>query len=395
MIPLEKTPHTQTDQLIKQAIGVAEYYGFLPIKLILPNYNENKRTKTRSITQYTEYSSSFDNELVSVMKSYIEHGHAQLTEPILIYNNYLNNQKDSDTILFGLHVIGALSSIAEALLVKTAIAVLDDLGIKEKRIHVNSLGDRDSANRFAKELTDYLRRNLNDLPGYSRQTMKKDIFCAYDQLLKEKHQVCAGAPSTVDFLTEASRQHLKEILEYFEVAEVEYKLDPTLIGHQDCYSKILFEIRAHTPSEKEGEELVVYARGGRYDEIAQQAFKQQVPAVGIVFECEKKGRIPKNISISTKKQKPKIYFIQLGFEARLRSLPIIESLRQAKIPVYQSLGKEQLSSQLELAEELQIPYSIIMGHKEALDGTVIVRKMDTRSQNIIPVGRLPEYLKTL
>ncbi|MFC1733969.1 His/Gly/Thr/Pro-type tRNA ligase C-terminal domain-containing protein [candidate division KSB1 bacterium] len=354
----------------------------------MPEYGTRKRSK---LPQHTEYMSSFDNELVSVIRSYIEHGHARLNEPAMFYQSGVN-PKDPNKILFGLHVLGTSHSVAEAILIKTALATLDDLGISKHRVHVNSIGDRDSATRFTKELTTYLRKNMGDMPANSRQVMKKDVFYAYDQLLKKKHQLCSGAPSTVEFLTEPSRAHLREILEYFESDKVDYELDPTIIGHQDCYSKTLFEIREIHKNEED--DTVVLARGGRYDELSKKAFRQQIPATGIIFEYEKKGRIPQKITIP-QKRKPKFYFIQIGFEARIRSLAVIEMLRKARIPVYQSLGKDQLGDQLELANELAIPYCIIMGHKEALDGTVIVRNIDTRAQDIIPVEDLPQYLKTI
>ena len=388
MLSLANTSHKTTDKALKRSISVAEHYGFLPIETVMPEYGKKRRVR---IPQHTEYMSSFDNELASVVRSYIEHGHARLTEPTLLYQSSVNS-KDPNKILFGLHVIGTSHSVAEALLIKTALATLDDLGITERRVHVNSIGDRDSATRFSKELTNYLRKNMNDMPAYPRQAMKKDVFYAYDQLLKKQHQLCASAPSTVEFLTESSRVHLREILEYLEVAQVDYELDPAIVGHRDCYSKTLFEIRGIP--QNEDDELVVFARGGRYDELSKKAFRQQISAIGIIFEYEKKGRIPKNLT-PVQKRKPKFYFIQLGFEARLRSLMIIEMLRKAQIPVYQSLGKDQLSEQLELADELAIPYCIIMGHKEALDGTVIVRNIDTRAQQIVPVDELSQYLKTL
>jgi len=386
MLSLANTPHKTTDKALKCAASVAEHYGFLPIESIMPEYGTRKRSK---LPQHTEYLSSFDNELVSVIRSYIEHGHSRLTEPTLFYQSGVN-LKNPDKILFGLHVLGTSHSIAEALLIKTALATLDDLGISNRRVHVNSIGDRDSATRFTKELTNYLRKNMNDMPAHSRQAMKKDVFYAYNQLLKKQHQLCSSAPSTVEFLTESSRVHLREILEYLENAQIDYELDPTVIGHQDCYSKTLFEIRG--VPENEEDELVVFARGGRYDELSKKAFRQRIPATGIIFEYEKKGRISQKITIP-QKRKPKFYFIQLGFEARIRSLVIIEMLRKARIPVYQSLGKDQLSEQLELADELGIPYCIIMGHKEALDGTVIVRNLDTRAQDIVSVEDLPKYLK--
>lgn len=388
MLSVTNTSHKNTEQVLRRAISVAEHYGFLPIESVMPEYGSEKKSK---IPQHATYLSSFDNELAGVMRSYIEHGHARLSEPTLFYQQSVN-RRDPTKILFGLHILGSSHSIAEALLIKTALATLDELGITKRCVHVNSVGDRDSANRFAKELTSYLRGHLNDLPGYSRHAMKRDVFYAYDQLLKKRHELCEEAPSTVEFLTETSRKHFSEVLEYFEIAHVEYQLDPTLIGHRDCYSKTLFEIRA-IPKDDD-DELLVYARGGRYDELSKKAFRQHIPAVGIIFECEKKGRLPKRLS-RERRWKPKFYFIQLGFEARLRSLVVIEMLRQAHISVYQSLGKSQLAEQLKLAEELEIPHCIIMGHKEALEKSVIVRNMDSRAQETIAVDRLSQYLKTL
>lgn len=388
MLSLNKTPHKTTDQVLKSAISVAEHYGFLPIELIMPDYGKKKRSK---IPQHTEYLSPFDNELATVVRSYIEHEYTQLTEPILFYQSNINS-KNKDKISFGLHVLGTSNSIAEALLIKTALSTLDELGISEYCVHINSIGDRDSTIRFTKELTNYLRKNMNNMPASARQAMKKDVFHAYNQLLKKQHQLCTSAPCTVEFLTETSREHLREILEYFEIAKIDYELDPTIIGHQDCYSKTLFEIRGTMQNDED--KPVVFARGGRYDELSKKAFRQHIPATGIVFEYEKKGRIPKKIS-TAEKRRPKFYFIQLGFEARLRSLKIIEMLRKAKIPVYQSLGKDQLGGQLELAHELGIPYCIIMGHKEALEGTVIVRNIDSRAQDIISVENLTQHLKKI
>ena len=53
-------------------------------------------------------------------------------------------------------------------------------------------------------------------------------------------------------------------------------------------------------------------------------------------------------------KKPKIYFIQLGLEAKLKSLNIIEILRKAHIPIAQSLSRDSLGSQLAIAEKRRL-----------------------------------------
>ena len=82
-------------------------------------------------------------------------------------------------------------------------------------------------------------------------------------------------------------------------------------------------------------------------------------------------------------------------EAKLKSLEIIEVLRSARIPVAHSLNRDSLSGQLGTAEKLEIPYAIIFGQKEALDGTVIVRNMLTRSQDTVKVAKLADYIKNI
>ena len=91
--------------------------------------------------------------------------------------------------------------------------------------------------------------------------------------------------------------------------------------------------------------------------------------------------------------KAKFYLIQLGREAKIKTLHLIEMLRRERIPVYHFLGKDKLSAQLQGAESLHVGYLIILGHKEALEGTATVRNMQTRAQDTIPLANLPNYLK--
>ena len=103
------------------------------------------------------------------------------------------------------------------------------------------------------------------------------------------------------------------------------------------------------------------------------------------------GRIP----TSKKIEKPLVCFVQIGFEAKLKSLQVIEMLRAAKIPTYQSLSHDKLSSQLQIADNQKIPYAIIMGQKEAMENSVIVRCMANQSQETVPLPNLQKYLEKI
>jgi len=124
--------------------------------------------------------------------------------------------------------------------------------------------------------------------------------------------------------------------------------------------------------------------------------KKDIPAVGGAIGVDRVMLSPNYIRQNPKLiKKPKLFFIQLSFDAKLKSMEIIEVLRHARIPMAQSLSKDSLGAQLAIAEKLQVPYTLILGQKEALDNTVIVRDMNNRSQEIIAIPKLAEYIKTL
>lgn len=83
----------------------------------------------------------------------------------------------------------------------------------------------------------------------------------------------------------------------------------------------------------------------------------------------------------TKFAAPQFYVVQLGNHAKLRMLNVIELLRKEKIPVYHSLTKEKITGQLSSAEYLGVSHILIMGQKEALESTIVVRSVDTRERD--------------
>jgi histidyl-tRNA synthetase len=76
-------------------------------------------------------------------------------------------------------------------------------------------------------------------------------------------------------------------------------------------------------------------------------------------------------------------------------LAALEILRRGKVPIYQSLSKDRLSAQITVAENMKVPFMLIIGQKEALEGSAIIRNMKNRSQETVPVSQLPHFIKLL
>ncbi|MBU2632948.1 hypothetical protein KJ751_00365, partial [Patescibacteria group bacterium] len=90
---------------------------------------------------------------------------------------------------------------------------------------------------------------------------------------------------------------------------------------------------------------------------------------------------------------PEVFFIQLGSNAKYKSLFLLDILRKAKIPIKHSLSRNSLKSQLKIASKLGASYVLILGQKETTDNTIIIRNMETTSQEIVPISKLVDRLK--
>lgn len=430
----------------EKAQEVAVYYGFKPIETPVL---EKEEVFLRTIGEETDI---VEKEMYSlktkggghfvlrpeatapVMRSYIENGMQSWPQPVMLYysSTFYRHERPQrgryrEFRQFGLEIIGTSKSIADAIIIQTTVTILKEAGIKNPFVSINSLGDKESRAIYKKELSLYFKKHLSKLSPDQRLKVKTNPLRLLDSKDPKLADIKADAPDSISMLSPESKKDFKEVLEYLESMKIEYKIDNTLVRGLDYYSKTVFEITDGVPEaespvstgektnsksndknnkEKDTEKnktkeekppLLAIAAGGRYDYLAKQlGSKKDICGVGVgigvdrvLMNEEAKHLNPKVI------KKPKIYFIQLGFEAKLKSLSVIEVLRKAKVPIMQTLNKDSLIGQLATAEKLNIPYTIIFGQKEALNDTVIIRKMDTRSQDTIKIIDLPEYIKNL
>jgi histidyl-tRNA synthetase len=191
----------------------------------------------------------------------------------------------------------------------------------------------------------------------------------------------------MEYLTEDERRKFWDLLEYLEVFGLPYELSPHVLGSRDCWAHSLYEL---SMQDAETGERITFASGGRYDPLATRYASNQMPAVTISITCEVRG---KTTFKRDTRGMPSIYYAHLGPEARRKSLSVLETLRRAEIPVYQSLLFDRIGQQMDRARQLAVPYILIMGYKEAMEDTVLVREIATNSQDSVPVDELPNYLR--
>lgn len=71
----------------------------------------------------------------------------------------------------------------------------------------------------------------------------------------------------------------------------------------------------------------------------------------------------------------------------------MEEFRQNNIPVISVLGKNSLSQQLEAANKVNSPLTLILGQREVYEQSIIIRDMDSGAQEPVPLGKVVEEVK--
>ncbi|PIQ66246.1 MAG: hypothetical protein COV96_02410 [Candidatus Zambryskibacteria bacterium CG11_big_fil_rev_8_21_14_0_20_42_18] len=363
-----------------KALVTGAYFGFLPI--VAPKITKHDIELTQDCGNHPYYDAA---EKMAVMRTYMEQNFASLSHPIaFIYEKPAVRKKLGS---FALHFIGSSSGIAEATLIRTALSILSEEGYKNLRVDINCIGDKESINAYERELLGYVRKSNINLPDELRRIIKENVFDIFKLNTPETILLSNTAPSSITFLSVQSRAYFKEVLEYIEALGIEFRLTPELVGDRNHSSHTIFAIK-NTESEEDN----TLAVGYRYSRLGRfLGLRKEIPMIGInIFhgpERNTKRQIYKNLP------KPKFYLIQLGREAKIKTLSLIELLRQHHIPMHHFIGKDKITTQLSNAENLRVPYLIIIGQKEALDNTVTIRNVSTRAQDTVDISNLPYYLK--
>lgn len=389
------TLNMKTADFYKRAVGVAEHYGFRHVEdIATPKRTRGQNTFGLAQHKVEEammpehsFSSCFSHQAVQDATARKES--LLFYTPSIVSHRSGQNGKVS---AFTLNMVGSRQPLSEVLVLKTALGILSELGIADILVRVNSIGDRDSSTRYLREVGAVLRKKLSELPDHYQELARGDLSRALLALMEDRHEILAQLPRPVEFLTSPSRKHFKELLEYLDATDVPFVLDDHLYASRSMYAHTLFEVIDPATHGEPGRTMP-YARGGRYDELTRSFSRHAVPAVGIVLAFQTKDAardVPR-----PRAQRPKACLIQVGHEAQLLSFSVVESFRRARIPIEQCIQFDKFSEQLAYAESRQAPYVIIIGHKEAIDRSVIVRNRLNRSQQTVPVDVLPQFFRNV
>ncbi len=369
---------------LKKAIEIADHYGFR----LTPVVHVEREDR--------EYAEKFGcpHEHAAFMRMMMREERFKNGETHLVAHTRKVPYKNK--LELRLEVLGDRDSSAEALLLQATNAILKEYGYKDVLVALNSVGGRESVVSFTQAMHSFLRGRLGELHPECRDGVRKSIFAP----MRCDHDVCRAlreeAPQTLNYLTDQSKQHFKEVLEYLESFDIPYVIDPSLVGNEHYTTRTVFSVGV--PSLSESAQPTQFSQllawGERYDGLSKKTgAKKLLPAVHVTIDIGTKTPKERFVPITKRLPAPAAYVVHVGLPAKIRTLLINETLRKAHIRVTVTLHKKSVIEQMEHAKALGTPLLLIIGQKEVHDGTILIRHIATNKQDVVSFNNLPHYLR--
>jgi len=390
--------------------NIAEFYGFKKIETpILEEADLFSRGigLSTDIVQKQMYSFKTKGDdflslrpegTAPIVRSYIEHGMFNLPQPLKLWYlgpffRYENPQagRYRQFWQFGFEILGEKSPVMDIQIIQIFYNILEKLHLKNLIVEINSIGDNQCRPYYKKLLGSYFKSRAQSLCSDCKRRLRENPLRILDCKEEKCQRIKAQAPQIIDHLCEECHNHFKEVLEFLDEIELPYRLNPYLVRGLDYYTKTVFEIYGDTGEARAQDALV---GGGRYDALVKLLGGKDTPAVGGAAGMERIIQAMKTKDIKIPKEaETKVFLAQLGELAKRKSLKLFEDFRKAKIPVFESFGRDSLKAQLNRANRLGIKYTLILGQKEALEGTIIIRDMETGKQETAKVEKVVREMK--
>jgi len=334
-----------------------------------------------------------------IARAYIQNGMSVLPKPVKLFSvgpvyRYDRPQEGRYREFWqgNFELYGESDPILDAQTLQLAYRIVQQLGLKNIEFQVNSIGVPESRREYEKALVRYLEAQRNKLCQNCRERLVTSPLRILDCKEDKCIQLTAQAPQSIDYLDEESRNHFKHLLEYLDELELPYTINTRLVRGLDYYTKTVFEIWS---GDKDGKKYSL-GGGGRYDRLVKMMGGEDTPAIGFGLGLDRIILEMKRTQVKPYQEpKARVFLAQLGDMAKKKSLKLFSELEKNSILIAESFGRGSLKSQMRVANRLGAEVTVIIGQKEALDDTAIVKDMISGTQETVTHGRLADAVKKI
>lgn len=289
---------------------------------------------------------------------------------------------------FGAEAIGNDSPEQDVEIIDMLYTFYNRLGLKNLQLCLNSIGDEPSRRAYRDALQAYLRSSYNQLSDDSKRRFEVNPLRILDSKDANDKIILQNAPSILDYLNQDSLEHFKQVQVLLKKLHIPFVVSPFLVRGLDYYNKTVFEI---TAGELGAQNSI--GGGGRYDGLMKELGGPDLPTIGFGTGLERVIQtLLKQNTPTRPPERPVLFIIALGDQAQTACFTLLHELRQQGIPCYMDFSRRKVGKLMQMANQLQAKYLVVIGDNELKEGTVDLKEMETGDALKIPLDRLGKIL---
>ena len=289
---------------------------------------------------------------------------------------------------FGVECVGAAAPNADAEVISLAKSVLDNIGIKNISLEINSIGCPECRKEYHKALKEYFSANAENLCDTCKDRLDRNPMRILDCKSPVCKKIAENAPVVIDFLCEDCRDHFEKVKANLEAMQIEYKVNPKIVRGLDYYTRTVFEF----VSGDIGAQSTVCG-GGRYDGLIGQMGGPKTPSLGFAMGIERLMMVLSAQNAELPEAPTCDLFIAtLGENALLKASALCRLLRDEGYKVQTDICGRGLKAQMKYADKIGAKFTLVLGDNEVESGKAVLKNMSNSAEKEIALAEIVEEL---
>lgn len=289
---------------------------------------------------------------------------------------------------FGVECVGAAAPNADAEVISLAWAVLENIGIKNISLEINSIGCPECRKEYHKALKEYFSKNADTLCDTCKDRLDRNPMRILDCKSPICSEIAENAPVVIDFLCDDCKNHFEAVKANLNAMNIEFKVNPKIVRGLDYYTRTVFEF----VSGDIGAQSTVCG-GGRYDGLIGQMGGPQTPSLGFAMGIERLMLVLKAQNTELPKAHTCDLFIAtLGESATLKASALCKELRDEGYKAETDICGRGLKAQMKYANKIGAKFTLVLGDNEVENGKASLKNMSNSSEKEINLNELTEEL---
>ena len=285
---------------------------------------------------------------------------------------------------FGLEFFGVRNIMSDLEVILVADKFLSEVGIRDNiRLELNSLGNKESREKYVKSLTEFFIKKKDHLSEESLRRLDKNPLRILDSKNSEDLQIIKECPKINSFFDKESRDFFDGITTGLNQLGIKFELNPSLVRGLDYYNHTAFEYK--TFEEKSQNTILA---GGRYDSLVKMLGGDESTGVGWAAGIE---RIALNL-VSKSKEKLKISIFSNSPHFDFDVMNIIKNLKPIENLQINFMNSGNFKKKLSRANKLDSFACIILAEDEWKQKQLIWKDLINNSQETFHLEKIEEFL---